>query len=321
MNWKTDYVKFLDCVNPLDLRVDEAMQLKNENLPSKLYKYRPATDYALQNLESDTVWLNKPSEYNDPFEFAEYIDFKQLQAPLNRDAGFDVVSHFAKSFPVPDEVKKEARSAFNPLEILIDYAFLKEGRDSNEIEIFKSAVAEVVQEQYIALQESKIDFMQEQMKVCSFCETHEQLLMWSHYSDYHTGFCVEYDTTLWPQEDIRRRLLYPIIYQDKRYDATGHLMQNLIGHAGFNPLYSIISGSTKSSEWSYEKEWRFIINIGGSYPKKNYNMNCQSRVFLGYRIDQKRKKDIMDICEKKAIQVFQAKPAHDCYKLIFQKVN
>ncbi|MDR6942952.1 hypothetical protein [Mucilaginibacter pocheonensis] len=64
MDWLTDYTRFLNCVDPKDLRIEAAMQLKNANLPSKLYKYKYPTDYTIENLRTDTVWLNKPSEYN-----------------------------------------------------------------------------------------------------------------------------------------------------------------------------------------------------------------------------------------------------------------
>ncbi|MCC8409324.1 DUF2971 domain-containing protein [Mucilaginibacter sp. UR6-1] len=320
MDWIKNYIKFLDCVNPQDLRVEEAMQLKNKNLPTKLYKYRSATDYAIKNLATDTVWLNTPSEYNDPFEFAEYIDFSKLQAPINGKAEVDIVADFATKYPVPQDVMMRARKAPDPLEFLIDYALGIEGRSKEQISVFKSVMRQVIEDQYADVQQWKIDFMQEQMKVCSFCESHEQLLMWSHYADYHTGFCVEYNISLWPDEDIRKRLLYPVIYQGHRYDATAHLMQNLIGNNGFNPLYAIISGSTKSIEWSYEKEWRFIFNIGGTFPKQNCRMDCQTKVFLGYRMAPERKSEIIAICNSRGIRVFQARPSVDHFKLIFEEI-
>ena len=75
MNWKTEYIEKIDCVNSDDLQIEAAQRLKIKNLPMFLYKYRAASEEAIGNLESDTVWLSRPSKYYDPFEFAEYFDF------------------------------------------------------------------------------------------------------------------------------------------------------------------------------------------------------------------------------------------------------
>ena len=113
--------------------------------------------------------------------------------------------------------------------------------------------------------------MQDQIKVCSFCESHDHLLMWSRYANYRTGFCVEYDIAQWKNDDLRRRSLYPAIYQDSRYDATDNLLQNQSGNCGLNPLYAIISGSTKPSEWSYEQNFLDLTKqfVANQLPEKN----------------------------------------------------
>ena len=92
--------------------------------------------------------MNKPSEYNDPFEFAEFIDFSRLQGRLNDNAGFDIVAYFAENYAVPEEVKQAAAMAPDPKEKLIDYALKNEGRNDLEIEIFKTAMREFVKSEY-----------------------------------------------------------------------------------------------------------------------------------------------------------------------------
>ena len=72
--------------------------------------------------------------------------------------------------------------------------------------------------------------------------------MWSHYANYHKGFCIEYDTS---KSELFEKYMLPIIYKKDRYDATKcFLTKNK--NIGVNPVLY------KSNVWEYEKEWRII---------------------------------------------------------------
>ncbi|GAA0890634.1 hypothetical protein GCM10009122_03120 [Fulvivirga kasyanovii] len=90
MDWKEDYIKKIGCVNVDDLQIEAAQSIRIRNLPENLYKYRPATDYVINNLENDTVY--KPIEYNDPFEFVEFLDFDKVYAALNGQMKEELIS-------------------------------------------------------------------------------------------------------------------------------------------------------------------------------------------------------------------------------------
>jgi len=321
MSWQNEYVRLLGCVDPKELDIEEAMRLKNINIPAKLYKYRPASDYALENLRTDTVWLNKPSEYNDPFEFAEYLDFDRINQALKAQGIFDGVEYFSSVYPLPAHVVEVAKSKVDPLLWVAEYVLRENGRSESNIDMFKEAIRYVLDREHSRTQEWKINLMQNNMKVSSFCESPDQLLMWSHYAAFHTGFCVEYSIESWPLADIRRRLLHPVFYSETRFDATDHLIQSFRGQGIINPLYSLISGATKSKEWAYEKEWRLIFNIGNSFPQQNYNMNCQTKVYLGYRISPENQKKVISICQERRIPVVQATLSPSHYKLDYIDVE
>lgn len=231
----------------------------------------------------------------------------------------DLVETFTKEHPVPKVIKATAAASDDPLTYLAKYAWTKEGKTPVEISLILEAVDKALESFTLKAHINKIALMQDQMKVCSFCESPEQLLMWSHYSDYHKGFCVEYNIARWLPTDIRRRILYPVIYQKELYDFTDHHIQSTTGN--FNNLYPLISGSTKSTEWEYEKEWRFIFNIGDSFPVQNYPMNCQSAVYLGFRMGDQKKEEIKDIAKMNGIKVFQAKPSTSKYQRDFELVG
>ena len=91
--------------------------------------------------------------------------------------------------------------------------------------------------------------MKRKFRVACFTENNTFPLMWAHYADSHKGFCLEYDLAKLPKG--YRFGLLPVIYSDKRYDATNAVITrntNLL----MNPYYF------KSSHWKYEKEWRMV---------------------------------------------------------------
>ena len=166
----------------------------------------------------------------------------------------------------------------------------------------------------------------------SFSECYNNLLMWGTYAENYSGICVEYDLTNMKEELNYYCHLFPIVYQQKRFDSSFssykmlmqelenykiakmqncsvdiHFMQNIYG------IYLI-----KSPYWKYEQEWRFMVpkaymeesySEGGVYSE--YDEECQfsinspiipfnyvSAVYLGPRIEQTIKQHIVDICKQ-----------------------
>ncbi|AVQ40483.1 hypothetical protein C7M56_18075 [Clostridium botulinum] len=84
--------------------------------------------------------------------------------------------------------------------------------------------------------------------ICSLSEVKDSLLMWSHYTNSHSGFCIEYDFT---QINNVCSELHPVFYDNKIIDITQYYKyknQDLFKVAILN----------KSTEWSYENEWRIV---------------------------------------------------------------
>ena len=64
--------------------------------------------------------------------------------------------------------------------------------------------------------------MKKKFRVACFTENNTSPLMWAHYSDSHMGFCLEYDLEKLPKG--YRYGILPVIYTDKRYDATNDIV-------------------------------------------------------------------------------------------------
>lgn len=320
MSWKEEYLKMVGCVNPRELEIEKAQLLKIQNMPRFLYKYRPASDFAIENLRTNTVYLNSPFEYNDPFECVEYVDIDKMYDINLIEFKDEFISMLIGNYPMPADIIEGFKESSNPVRDISEYTLSHYENYSVDnvkktLDIYDKVSNEVLESVF----RQKNRKMQQIIKVSSFCESPKQLLMWSHYADYHKGFCIEYDLSKWSITDVRRRLLCPVIYVEKLFDATKHYIRSILND-DFNNIYPIISCATKSKEWSYEEEWRFIFNFDPHFDTQNYPMDCQCRIYMGLRIEPTIEKKIIEICKVNGLTLFKAKQSFDKYELNFETI-
>jgi len=128
--------------------------------------------------------------------------------------------------------------------------------------------------------------------------------MWSHYSDCHKGFCIEYDFS---KDNELAYLLSPVLYVDKIYDITKHTMNA----DGFE-----FSSLLKSYEWKYEKEWRIEqCNLENAIVT-SFGVPKPTAIYLGACIEDENKKELEEFAKKNKIQTYKMKLSPTDYKLI-----
>lgn len=156
-------------------------------------------------------------------------------------------------------------------------------------------------------------FLQKSMKLCSFSSRNDSIVMWGHYASSHTGFCIEYDISKLPKDDIRRIILYPVIYSERLFDVTSQISASR--HGKFNNLFGMVVSTHKSPDWSYENEWRFVLPLGDACDDMNYNMPIPSAIYLGTRISEENENKIREIASAKSIPTFKMKMSENKFKL------
>lgn len=110
----------------------------------------------------------------------------------------------------------------------------------------------------ITLYEEDLLYLRHLFFVSCFSTTPYSNLMWGHYSDKHTGFCLEYDVASFPKE---MQLLLPVVYVNKPYDAS-----KIIDMRGIDDKFATICPSLfKSMDWKYENEWRVFIPTNNNF--------------------------------------------------------
>jgi hypothetical protein len=207
--------------------IDRAYELKDQNLPGKLYKFRAVNDYSISNFENDTVWLCSADKYNDPYECAttwSVQDVMRLHTRTNIDQILDSADLEKYLLPLELEVVRESDDP------MVEITKFLIGRDQDITPEKRDEIIAIFSDVSNSLSSKNIPRMTQQtqrgMKICSFSSRLDSVVMWGHYADSHTGFSVEYDVTAWPRNDIRRRILHPVIRLDQ-IPPTGNVGEEL----------------------------------------------------------------------------------------------
>ena len=196
------------------------MNKKELSLPKKLYKYESWNEQSLANLKNQQLYFSDPRLFNDPFDSSIGCIFEDIT-----EEEFSLLhSHNRNNYP--NESK-----------------FIKEYGDTPS-EKFKSFIRPILEDEF---KKATDQFFNKNGVTC-FSESNDEILMWSHYAKSHTGFCLEFDTSIEPFNKARK-----VEYQT--------------GFPSINPAKAFLDPDssealklalTKYKKWEYEKEWRLV---------------------------------------------------------------
>ena len=154
---------------------------------------------------------------------------------------------------------------------------------------------------------SQFDELRNTTGVSCLSESENSLLMWAHYANNHRGFCVEYDLL-----EISRILNFsaiPVIYSEERTCFDFFNPQTIENDTLKLFIRSLTS---KSPEWSYEKEWRIIRDQGACGDKWNtdkkgalLDMIPPSSIILGCAAQPEFEREVTDYCSTNRIDLYK----------------
>lgn len=107
--------------------------------------------------------------------------------------------------------------------------------------------------------------------IICFCEENDNMLMWSHYADFHKGFCVGYNLDSIGQllnKDVKIKRFQNVSYTNS-INIDWEALQDSSNEAYWCELSKLLT--TKSVDWSYEKEWRIILEYEKFIDKTDNN--------------------------------------------------
>ena len=162
------------------------------------------------------------------------------------------------------------------------------------------------------------DKMRSGMGIACLSESEESLLMWAHYANNHHGMCVEYDLL-----EINEQLQFtpvPVIYSAER--VCFESLHSKTAERDMTKLF-IESLTSKSPEWSYEKEWRIIredVACGDRWDIEKRGALLDSvrprSVILGCMADTELEKSMVEYCKTERIDLYKMRKDEKVYGLI-----
>lgn len=142
------------------------------------------------------------------------------------------------------------------------------------------------------------------MGVLSLSESCTNILMWAHYSDNYSGFCIGFD-----RNDDSGNILgqysncIPVNYvkQIPKYQPI-ELMDK-------TKVANILT--TKSDQWEYEKEWRLLTAHGN---EENILPGPITEIIFGERLSESDRRSIKNIL-KNSVKYYFAVRTNDQYSI------
>lgn len=250
------------------------------------------------------VYPSSPLYFNDPYDCEFCIHPDALLEILDRQTYIKILEEQFRLKP------KEKKKILNTKNI-------------------GSTIQQILRNHGVKLQKSLVNVLQDKLnssmsevkgsvRVVCLSEVYDSILMWSHYAQNHTGFCIEYD---FAENNMFYKRLYPVKYTTDRYAISKADMS----HSNTRWIYKTIC--SKSDVWSYEKEWRIVTanfekmglkNLEGKYV---FDLKTNIKAFyLGAKIAENFKEEIIKFGKNNNIHVYQMILSPNSYELNAQRI-
>lgn len=278
---------------------------------SSLFRYTSCNHMA-SNLDEELTYFNEPQFFNDPFDCNFDSDLNNIlmnsirkflfESPQGKDLTAIIKNGQYR------QIKSLLASQPNLSNVNVDALdFIKDLYDGKTVDMekFPALIGSdfdipKTKEQIKETFEIVNNYINQMFRIACFTTTNSNSLMWSHYADKHTGYCIEYDITKFDFKFIL--LLFPVVYSDKRYImpfenyfdyAKMTIIDNFYEKHSF--LENIIEGLlTKSRVWGYENEWRIVL-----LQEQEHLFKLPIKgVYLGAKITDENKAKIYDYQRK-----------------------
>lgn len=261
----------------------EAEDFIMDHSPQFLYKYKTASQYDLDALWNNQIWLSTMKEYNDPYEAQYIVDYEAIANNLIKSDDSLVrlmqAKRITKSHPIYrtflTEVKQKSES-------------LKAEIDMKRCRLFTSC----------------------------FSENKSSLLMWAHYAKCHEGICICYK-----HKDLAKTFgplnIVPIRYSDKLLKISSIEKEDY--HQIF--LRTCQTKSTEwayEKEWRLLGRYR----INEPYSKGCLvDAPAPHSIYMGVCIKESTKTEIVELCKSKGIKLYQMRLSDTRYGLLSYPVG
>lgn len=329
------------------LTQDDFTLQRIQTMPQRLYKYFPNTidpksgrNYSLEALENNTVFLQHPSLFDDPYdctilvdeqEFARHQlayyaqlcgvkvspewDYSKIGYEFScylyqgLKAGKMLCDLFPKGLHNSDLFEKQHEAFALSLQLGLNEFWQSEN-------IWSQVFYKAIHQEYVDLHQDLI----QKFRVACFTESPYSMLMWAHYANNHKGFCIEYEIPPYTKEYLQLyHNLMPVIYSNERVSILEQCVRSLQPPGLTETIlwdiykYGLLM---KSMDWKYQNEWRLVScdNLLAS------DYNCCffkiKRVYLGNKMSTETRLSIIATCKQRKIPYIGITIAPNKYEMM-----
>ena len=304
MDWKKDFLKLYMSTN--ENEVQQAINLIEVHIPQHLYRYRSASEAIFVQSELlGQIYMPHISELNDPFDSCSLLESENINHYFNMDDFKEKIEHITGS-KIPDGKLRDDTWSEDMIDYVMSLQGIPDTSKRTAIQLYQIDTRRNLEETNARLNE----IVKSDYRIACFSETPYNLPMWNHYANAHTGICLEYDTLKFNYNPTLRQRLFPVYYRDELPDVLEFMKDMDLKHPPKSLFDYILIH--KLNEWSYEREWRLVLNllqIEEADNKSNTGtikwLTKPSKVYIGTKIGEAMKYFIICLCEKLKIDIYQ----------------
>jgi hypothetical protein len=227
-SWQRQFIRYLFPYSASRMRIEHAFLVKHPHIPRFVYKYREFKASHLEALGRGVLFMSSPDRFNDPFDTTVFFDpsrFIVEDLPVHEFIKHvEEIDQNVRSGALwrPKAITKAVRQGDWIRRIMAD--ILKDG-PADARDALMAVAQDLLDKQSEEARRRMREVFRSGFSVLSLSANPASILMWSHYSNSHQGFCIEYDFGSLPPDDLRRRLCFPVLYRRKMTDATRYSLR------------------------------------------------------------------------------------------------
>lgn len=294
------------------------MVLQNDK--EYFFKYYSAQSTKLVLGNCSRKW-SSPLEFNDPFDNQFDLHMHENKEEMAQQLHETFLKHITGDAPVSDFQS-------SPMAKKIEYLrkFVKE----SNMQFSQEDLADLLEDARKGVKNAAALVPQLNNSIHSvladtsiFCmsETHDNLLMWAHYAQNHTGAVIKFlnisgvDSPLGLAQAVRYSNEMPVLHSKDKI-GFDDLPTKVINHITL----------TKGMDWAYEKEWRMVSSMRDKNKKSeiiSFAREEVGAVYLGCKIEPADRQEIFEVTvnDYPKAEIFQAHKHEKSFSLVFEKVH
>ena len=310
-DWKHEFFELFMSSEIKDF--EQALNLKQVNLPNKLYRFRSiaTTDsfiHTMSEMKTGELFLARPDDLNDIFDSSSLLSSKD----------------HLDEWKTPDKLRESMKNHFSEEELSCIFdredwreeykrSITKKLAEENKLDVdgLYDILNNVIMPEFVLLNDS-YNKLARSSRIACFTESYTNLPMWVHYAKDHQGLCFEYNTSMLIHP-LHTSRMFPVLYSEQVPDIVRENFQSERKKPPFGLLDSLVI--QKHRDWRYEQEWRLVYQIGHFYfspdeVPSDYDQQGKlihfmkpSKVYLGYKISPSVESSVREIAKTAGVEI------------------